>query len=383
LDKIRADTRKQKLLDSLEPNPLKINDHKKPIIIIDRPEDIYYYTGFWGEGLLLIFDDLSSKIIVPRLESLRALRTSKQCDVVSSERGRGLIDSFLKFIGSTHFVYYGGSDYWIANIIARQVGRRNLIPGSEQFRKIREIKDKQEIETIDIASRVIDKLFEIAEKEIKINKSEEEIQSTLVYEALRMGARFPSYQFTSNPLIVASGPNGSFPHAETSSRKIKTGDLVVLDITLSYDHYVSDATRTFGMGKISKKEHDIYEIVRNAQEKGIQRIKTTNNLAEIDLECRKIIEGAGFGEFFVHSTGHGIGLEVHELPWIRHDTPTPIKENMTITIEPGIYMENKFGIRIEDSLCITSKKNSKGKLKTENQFDYLNFHRFDKDLIVI
>ena len=355
---ISADTRKQKLLNALESDPLRIKDRKKSIIIIDRPEDIYYYTGFWGEGLLVILENLNSKLIVPRLERLRALKTSRQCDVVSSERGRGLIDSFLNFIGSSDIVYYGGSDYWIANIIAKHVGKRNLVPGEEQLKRIREIKDKQEIETIKIASKVIDKLFEIAEKEIKINKSEEEIQSILVYEALRMGARFPNYQFTSNPLIVASGPNGSFPHAETSSRKIKNGDLVVLDITLSYDHYVSDATRTFGVGKLSKKIHDIYDVVRIAQERAIQRIKTTNNFADIDLECRKIIKDAGFGEYFIHSTGHGIGLEVHELPWIRPNIDTAIKENMTITIEPGIYVENKYGIRIEDSLVITSIQGS-------------------------
>ena len=380
---IRVDTRKQRLLNALESDPLKIKDNKKSIIIMDRPEDIYYYTGFWGEGLLIILENLNSKLIVPRLERLRALKTSRQCDVVSSERGRVLIDSFLNFIGSSDIVYYGGSNYWIANIIAKHVGRRNLIPVEEQLKKIREIKDKQEIETIKIASRVIDKLFEIAEKELKINKSEEEIQSILVYEALRMGARFPNYQFTSNPLIVASGPNGSFPHAETSSRKIKTGDLVVLDITLSYDHYVSDATITFGVGKISKKIHDIYNIVRNAQESAIQRIKTTNNFADIDLECRKIIKDAGFGEFFVHSTGHGIGLEVHELPWIRPNMNAAIKENMTITIEPGIYVENKYGIRIEDSLVITARQDSNGKLKATDHFDYFNFHNFDKGLIVI
>lgn len=379
----RAVSRKQRLLNVFEASSSRINDGRKSIMIIDRPEDIFYYTGFWGEGILIIFDNLNSKLIVPRLERLRALNTSRHCDVVSSERGKGLMDSFLNFIGSNDVVCYGGSDYWIASIIAKHVGKRNLVLGEELYRKIREIKDKQEIETIKIASKVIDRLFGIAEKEIKINKSEEEIQSILVYEALRMGARFPNYQFTSNPLIVASGPNGSFPHAETSSRKIKGGDLVVLDITLSYDHYVSDATRTFGVGKIPKKVQEIYEIVRIAQERAIQRIKTTNNFADIDLECRKIIKEAGFGEFFVHSTGHGIGLEVHELPWIRPNTHTPIKENMTITIEPGIYVENKFGIRIEDSLCIISKKNSKGKLKSKGFFNYLNFHKFDKDLIVI
>lgn len=379
----KDDFRKQRLLISIEKNSGKIKDYGKFIIVIDRPEDIFYYTGFWGEGILTIDQDLNTKLIVPGLERLRALNTSRGCDVMSSERGKGLINTVLNLIESKDMVCYGGNDYLMATLLVKHVRKRNFIFGEELVRRIREIKDKQEIETIKTASKVIDRLFEIAQKEIKINKSEEEIQSTLVYEALRMGARFPNYQFTSNPLIVASGPNGSFPHAETSSRKIKNGELVVLDITLSYDHYISDATRTFGVGKVQKKIQDIYNVVKHAQESAIQRIKTTNNFADIDFECRKIIKDAGFGEFFIHSTGHGIGLEVHELPWIRPNTYTSIKENMTITIEPGIYVENKYGIRIEDSLNITVRQNSKEELKAIDHFDYFNFHSFDKDLIVI
>lgn len=379
----KADIRKQRLLASIEKNPGGIKDFEKLVIVIDKPEDIFYYTGFWGEGILIIDQDLNTKLIVPKLERLRALNTSRGCDIISSERGKGLIDTVLSIVKPEDMVCYGGNEYMMATILLKQVGKRNFIVIEGPVQRIRQVKDKQEIETIKRASKVIDRLFEIAQKEIKINKSEEEIQSILVYEALRMGARFPNYQFTSNPLIVASGPNGSFPHAETSSRKIRNGELVVLDITLSYDHYISDATRTFGVGKLPKKIHEIYDIVKHAQESAIRRIRTTNNFADIDLECRKIIKEAGFGEFFVHSTGHGIGLEVHELPWIRPNIDSAIKENMTITIEPGIYVENKYGIRIEDSLVITSRQKSNKNSKSKDHFDYYNFHNFDKGLIVI
>ncbi len=379
----RVDSRKQKLLTKLGTLTSKTKARGQLTAIIDKPEDIFYYTCYWGEGILIMKENEESKLIVPRLEYLRAVSSSKECDIVSSERGKGLTNSLLKHLGSDNIVCYGGNDYWTANIIAKQVGKRNLILGEEQLKKVREIKDKQEIETIKNASNIIDKLFEIAKKEIKINISEEEIQSILVYEAMNRGARFPNYQFTSNPLIVASGPNGSFPHAETSSRRIKNGDFVVLDITLSYNHYISDATRTFGVGKISKKMQDAYNLVKHAQESAIERIKSTNNFAEVDLEGRKIIQEGGYGDFFIHSTGHGIGLEVHELPWIRPQTYTTIKENMTITIEPGVYIENKFGIRIEDSLCITTKRNSKKRLSEFDRYDYINFHKFDKSLIVI
>lgn len=379
----KPNSRKQRLFISIEKKLGKIKQHQRLIIVIDKPEDIFYYTGFWGEGIVIIDQDLNTKLIVPRLEHYRAQTTSRGCEVISSERGKVLTDSILKMIKSKTMICYGGNDYIIATTLTKHVGKQNFHIAEGLVQKIRQIKDKQEIEKIKTASKIIDRLFEIAQMEIKINRSEEEIQSTLVYEALRMGARFPKYQFTSNPLIVASGPNGSFPHAETSSRKIKNGELVVLDITLSYDHYVSDATRTFGVGNVPKKIRDVYYVVKDAQESAINRIKTTNNFADIDSECRRIIKKAGFGEFFIHSTGHGIGLEVHELPWIRSNMDSAIEENMTITIEPGIYVEKKYGIRIEDSLWITSGKSSNKKSETIDHFDSFNFHNFDKGLIVI
>ena len=252
-----------------------------------------------------------------------------------------------------------------------------MISDNNLLYNLREIKDTVEIDNIKKASKIIDKLFEIAIKEIKENTTEEQIQSILVYEAMKLGARFPSYQFTSNPLIVASGSNGSFPHAESSDKKIKSGELIVIDITLSFNHYVSDATRTFGLGKVTDEMEEIYETVKTSQENGIERIKKSCDFSDIDACCRNIIKNKKMGDQFIHSTGHGIGLEVHESPWIRPNFKSKIRENMTITIEPGIYIENRFGVRIEDSLLITKKRNR------DNEFDSINFHSFDKELLVL
>jgi Xaa-Pro aminopeptidase/Xaa-Pro dipeptidase len=347
------------------------------ICIIDNPEDIYYYSRYWGEGFLIITQGKASKLIVPKLEYFRALETSIDCDIIESERGKSLAESFLNLLGTEVSVFYGGINYWIIEEITRKIGKSKLKLDSEALRQVRQIKDSYEIERIQKASNIIDRLYEVAINEIKLNISEEEIQSTLVCEAMRLGARFPAYQFTSNPLIVASGPNGSFPHSETSSRKIQDGDLIVLDITLSYDHYISDATRTIGIGNVSKEKKEVYEIVNQAQQKGIEKIATANDFSEIDTVCRNLIRDAGYGENFIHSTGHGIGLEVHELPWVRQNYISKISENMTITIEPGIYISNRFGVRIEDSLLIKSAPDS------EKRFDFLNFHSFDKGLMIL
>ncbi len=347
-------------------------------MVLDKPEDIYYLTGFWGEGVLVMLETFS-KLIVPKLEYSRALSMSNDCDVISSERGKTLTDSLFNQLNENYVVFYSNNNHHIIKELGKKIGKRDLVVDYNPVEKLREIKDAQEIEKIRKASIIIDKLFEVATKEIKVNRSEEEIQAILVYEAMKMGAKFPFYQFTSNPLIIASGSQASFPHAETSRRIIRKDEFIVLDITLSYDHYVSDATRTFGIGRISNKMKSVYEIVKAAQENGIRRLSETDNFAMVDAACRDTIQKEGYGEYFIHSTGHGIGLEVHESPWIRPKITNHIQENMTITVEPGIYLENKFGVRIEDSLWIVKRKNG----KIGQGFDSLNFNSFDKELIIL
>lgn len=350
---------------------------EKIAIIIDNPEDIFYFTNFWGEGILLISDTLETKLVVPKLEYSRAIVNSKECNVVSSERGFTMFDSLLHLLDENTFVYFVGNNYKFLKELRNKIRSRNILVNDELVRNLRTIKDKSEIEKIQKASKIVDKLFEIATNEINLSLSEEDIQSTLVYEAMKLGARFPSYQFTSNPLIIASGSNGALPHAETSNKKIKNNDLIVIDITLSYDHYISDATRTFGIGKISKTMKEVYELVRSSQQYAANQINLTNNFADIDFACRNLIRKGGYGDYFIHSTGHGIGLEVHEPPWIRPNVESPIKENMTITIEPGIYIEKKFGVRIEDSICVIKKRTDL------EHFDFFSFHKFSKDLIIL
>ncbi|TVP39639.1 M24 family metallopeptidase [Candidatus Nitrosocosmicus arcticus] len=372
-------TRRQKLIRLINTQREKQENTNNMVMILDKPEDIFYFTGFWGEGILVIPETLSTKLIVPKLEYTRALRRSQDCDVISSERGKTLTDSLLNQLNENNVVFYNNNNYHIIKELGKKISKRNLVVDYNPVEKLREIKDAQEIDKIKKASNMIDRLFGVAINEIKVNRSEEEIQAILVYEAMKMGAKFPFYQFTSNPLIIASGSQASFPHAETSKRTIENDEFIVLDITLSYDHYVSDATRTFGIGRISNKMKSVYDIVKAAQENGIRRLSETDNFAVVDAACRDTIQKEGFGEYFIHSTGHGVGLEVHELPWIRPKITSRIQENMTITIEPGIYLENKFGVRIEDSLCIVKRKNA----KIGQDFDALNFHSFDKELIIL
>ena len=240
---------------------------------------------------------------------------------------------------------------------------------TEPFYNSRIIKDEKEVKILKKASKIIDEMFEVCSKKMKVGQKESELQTILMKYALEQEMFDTGYKSTLNPLIIAGGPNGALPHAQVSQRKFKKGDLVVTDLTLRYKGYVSDATRTFALGKISSQANEAYEIVKESQRLGLKVSKPNIDCQAVDAACRKYIEEKNYGKYFIHSTGHGIGLEVHELPTVSYRSDTKLKENMAITVEPGIYIENKFGIRIEDSLIVKDRP--------------VVMHKFTKDLVTL
>jgi Xaa-Pro aminopeptidase/Xaa-Pro dipeptidase len=321
-------------------------------VVAFEPENIFYMTGFWGE-VIALSSSRGMKLIAPKLEADRARKSSKNCKVIESERGSDMIKSLLSNLSNGN-ICTDCNDYSTIEKIRQKIGNR-LIHNPEPFYKARKIKDSKEIETIVKASRILDRLFVICEKEIKPKVTEKQLQATLLYYAMNMGAYPPSYRFTISPLIIASGTNSSLPHADPTDRKIRKGDLVTVDLTLRYNWYIADATRTFGVGTIDSEKKKIYNIVKEAQEQGLDAAKVGAKCGAVDNACRSFIKKAGYAKYFIHSTGHGIGLEVHEPPWIRMKNDEELKKSMAITVEPGIYLPNKYGVRIEDSIIVDQK----------------------------
>ncbi len=321
-------------------------------IVAFEPENIFYMTGFWGE-VIALSNGSGMKLIAPKLEAERARKSSSNCKVIESERGSDMLKSLLSNLSNGN-ICTDCNDYTTIEKIRQKIGNR-LIHNVEPFYRARKIKDSKEIEIIGKASRILDKLFAICEKEIKPNITEKQLQATLLYEAMKMGAYPPSYRFTISPLIIASGINSSLPHAEPTDRKIRKGDLVTVDLTLRYNGYIADATRTFAVGTIDSERKKIYHIVKEAQEQGLDAVKAGAKCGAVDATCRSFIKKAGYGKYFIHSTGHGIGVEVHEPPWLRMKNDEILQKNMTVTVEPGIYLPNKFGVRIEDSVIVDKK----------------------------
>jgi Xaa-Pro aminopeptidase len=331
-----------------------------------EPANVFYLTGFWGEAIAICTEN-GTKLVAPKLEYSRALHSSVDCEVVSTERGTEMLASFVSQLGGRR-ACVDCADYGTIEQIRKLNG--NIAVDTEPFFLTRRIKDEVEAKVIAKASLILDRLYEICVGEIKVGVTERDLQAKLIYEAMKMGANPPSYKSTLNPLIIAGGPNGALPHAEVTSRKFRNKDMIVVDLTLRHQGYISDATRTFALGKPTAEMVRVYEIVRDSQEAGIAAATSGATCGEVDAACRNLIIEHGHERQFIHSTGHGIGLDVHEPPWVRAKSEEVLESNMAITIEPGIYLESKFGVRIEDSILVTG-----GKPKVLN--------RFTKDLLVL
>lgn len=318
------------------------------VVAAFEPENVFYITGFWGEAIA-VCTEKGTRLIAPKLEFGRAEKTSVDCEVVPAERGSELISTLVSQIKGSK-TCTDCSDYSTIESVRKQGAEISV--NTEPFFQTRRIKDKAEINVITKGSRILDKLYKICENEIKVGLSERELQARLIYEAMKMGSNPPSYKSTLNPLIIAGGPNSSLPHAEVTDRRFRKGDMIVVDLTLRYAGYIADATRTFALGSATPQMKQVYSIVQESQKAGLDVAKAGSTCGQVDAACRDLIAERGFEKLFIHSTGHGIGLDVHEPPWLRMKNTEKLEPNMAVTVEPGIYIENKFGVRIEDSIII-------------------------------
>ncbi|HJS83167.1 MAG TPA: aminopeptidase P family protein [Nitrososphaera sp.] len=346
----------------------KLLDHAKQAgcsaLAAFEPENVFYLTGFWGEAIAVCRDD-STTLIAPRLEFARAEKVSLDCQVIPTERGGELISTFATQLDGLK-ACTDCSDYSTVESVRKHGATMDV--NTEPFFQARRTKDEGELKVITKSARILDKLYDICTEEIRQGVSERDLQAKLIYEAMKMGANPPSYKSTLNPLIIAGGQNGALPHAEVTERSFRRGDMIVVDLTLRHAGYIADATRTFALGTPSPEMKKVYDIVLRSQKEGLKAAKAGSTCGDVDAACRNLIIEEGYERLFIHSTGHGIGLDVHEPPWIRMKNTEELRENMAITVEPGIYIENKFGVRIEDSIIVTS-----------NGPKVLN--RFTKDLV--
>ena len=235
--------------------------------------------------------------------------------------------------------------------LAAELGFKiSLLPLHGLIEGFREAKDARELAEIKKAVSITEGALEYIRDFILPGKKEIEIAAEL-----ERFIRYHGAQSSSFGIIVASGPNSSHPHHITSERKLKATEVVLIDIGVSCQDYKSDLTRVFFLGKITPLTRRIYAIVLAAQQRAIRKIKAGASIDKIDASARGYIAGKGYAKFFGHSLGHGIGLEVHEAPKVSAKEKNKLRAGMVVTIEPGIYLPGKFGIRIEDMVLVTEK----------------------------
>jgi Xaa-Pro dipeptidase len=210
-------------------------------------------------------------------------------------------------------------------------------------------KDRPEVDAMRKAVKIAQDALKATIPLIKIGMSEREVASELVMKLLRHGSE-PEMPFAP---IVSSGPNSANPHALPGERKLQAGDLLVVDWGAAYGGYISDLTRTFSVGEVDGEYLKIHRVVQDANAAGRAASKPGVPCANVDKAARDVIEAAGYGKYFTHRTGHGIGMEAHEDPYMRGDNVQLLEPGMAFTVEPGIYLTNRNGVRIEDNVVIT------------------------------
>ena len=210
------------------------------------------------------------------------------------------------------------------------------------------MKDGEEREALIHAQRISEKAFEEILKFIRPGMTEKEIAARLVYDMLRFGAEKMSF----DPIVV-SGPNGSLPHGIPSDKKVQEGEFITMDFGCKYQGYCSDMTRTVALGEPSEEMKKVYYTVLEAQKAGIAAAKAGVRGCDIHNAAAKVIEDAGYGEYFGHGFGHSVGIEIHESPNANHSNQDPMPEGVAVSAEPGIYLPGKFGVRIEDVILLT------------------------------
>ena len=236
--------------------------------------------------------------------------------------------------------------------LERVAPKARFVSLEETLPDLRAVKDHDEVAAIRAAIDITEKALHVLvagpwQEGTFVGRTERQVAERLSREILSAGADGVAF------MIVVAGPNGADPHAGPSDRPLQAGDLMTIDCGAVLDGYIADITRTFAIGQVDDQLRTIYEVVRQANAAGRAAAKPGIPAQEVDRAARKVIENAGYGEQFFHRTGHGLGLETHEPPYIVHGNEQLLKPGMVFTVEPGVYLEGLGGVRIEDDVVIT------------------------------
>lgn len=320
-----------------------IHENTADLYLSSLEPDIYYFTNFIGEGIYVygkgIDTLLTSKLYLERAESV--VKTSQV--IVLEKRAYHHLKELLPEKGLRGVVSHYESIDFLKNI--RKAGVKAVL---RETRTLRAVKDHSEIKLIRKAYRIVEEAILQSLAITKEGLTEVDLSVELEYRLRKNGAQKLAFE-----PIVAFGERTSVPHAIPGKRKLKIGDLVLIDAGARFEGYCSDITRCFAFGKAEKEIKDMYLYLSRISKLAVETLLSGENRAnKIDLAARKVLKKAGIEKYFVHGLGHGLGLQVHELPVINTRSKDILKDGMVFTIEPGVYFNGKYGLRLEDGLYL-------------------------------
>jgi len=325
--------------------------------LISSPTNVYYLTDFYTnphERFMGLFLSVSGDVtlFVPELDKKQAIEKSGLKNIIGysdSEGPSALIKQWVKTSNSTVFgIEQGFVNYKTYLWLKQLLGLEEFADVEEGFTLLRKVKDELELQSLMKAAEFADKAVEIGIQSLQIGKSELEVIADIEYQLKKQGIERMSFE-----TMVLTGKKSALPHGKPGTDEINQGDFVLFDLGVVWNGYCSDISRTVVMGKPTEEQRKIYTTVKQAQQSAIEMVRPNILVKQIDLSARNYISSQGYGEYFIHRTGHGLGLDIHELPSIHQKNEESIIKGMVFTIEPGIYFPKVGGVRIEDDVYVT------------------------------
>lgn len=317
--------------------------------LVTSAMNVFYLCGFTGtNGQLLItpkkayfltdfrYLRVAQKILPPNVELINTTSLSENLNRLLKKARSAKLFFEERDVSHLHF-----------RTLKKRLQVKKFVPSLDIVEELRVVKSSQELALITKAQRIAEKVFLEVRKSLRIGMSEKHVAHLIEKSGKEFGADSVSF-----PSIVCFGKNSGSPHHQCSDRKLKKGEMVLIDMGMKYQGYCSDMTRMIFTQKPTFFQEKIYNLVLEAQEKTIQKLKAGVRGKTADHIAREHIAQAGYGDTFGHSLGHGIGLDVHELPYLSANFSKKLPVGTIVTVEPGIYLENSFGVRIEDMVLI-------------------------------
>jgi Xaa-Pro dipeptidase len=350
---VKMNHRLKKLQTWMRENDIEVS-------FVTSSENVFYLSSYYTNPherllALAVFQTEEPFLVCPEMEVLNARRSGWEQEII----GYSDIDNPWELVNKAvnkriNVVLKTAIEKEHMNVerfeqLSTLFPKATFVSAEEKLRKLRMIKDAKELKIIEEACALADYAVEFGVSEIKEGKTELDVLNAVEYALKKKGVTEMSFS-----TMVLTGANAASPHGNPGETKIQKGDFVLFDLGVVVDRYCSDITRTVAFGDINDKQKEIYDTVLKAQLAAVEASRPGVTAAEVDLTARRIIADAGYGEYFPHRLGHGLGISVHEYPSLTETNQLILEEGMVYTIEPGIYVPDVAGVRIEDDVFVTA-----------------------------